>query len=372
MNIPQAKPAQLILGDCLKWLPKLPARSVDLVFADPPYYLQLNKDLYRPDDSQVQSMHEDWDQFTGFADYDAFTYEWLSLLRRVMKPRSALWISGTYHNIFRVGAMLQDMGYWIMNTITWRKINGMPNFRGSRFKNDVEFLIWAKYSNKSRYTFHHNLMKRFNDFGAGKQAGSVWQIHTCGGDERLKDRTGRKLHPAQKPEELVRRAILATSNPGDTILDPFMGTGTTIAVAKYLLRHSIGIESDPAYFKAAEKRIAKVDTIDPKHPDITDALRNTLPRVAFKTLIDKGYFHIGQKLYLDRPEVTAIILENGKLACLSNGMMDTIHGLGRRLKDAQSCNGWLHWYYEDEAGDRQQIDVRRAQYRADKADKEDV
>ena len=219
---------RIIKGDCIETLQKLPEGSVDLIFADPPYNLQLQQDLWRPNHTHVAAVDDKWDQFDDFAAYDAFTRSWLLAARRVMKKTSTIWVSGTYHNIFRVGNILQDLDFWILNTITWFKPNAMPNFRGTRLKNDVEFVIWAKYSEKSKYTFHHHLMKQFND---SKQLGSVWTIPVCGGAERLKDETGKKLHSTQKPEELLKRIILASSNVSDVVLDPFLGSGTTAAVA---------------------------------------------------------------------------------------------------------------------------------------------
>lgn len=363
MKTPQ-DPPQLFFGDCMDYLPLLPARSVALVVADPPYYLQLEKNLWRPDDSLVEPLREDWDQFDSYAAYDAFTRNWLTEVRRVMKPDGAIWVSGTYHNIMRVGVAMQDLGFWVLNMVTWHKRNGMPNFRGSRFKNDVEYLLWAKYSRKSRYTFHHHLMKQFNDFSPGKQAGSVWQIHTCSGEERLKDTRGRKLHPTQKPEELAKRMILAASNPGDTVLDPFMGTGTTIAVARKLLRRGIGIERERRYYRAAVQRIALVQPIELDHYYITEAMKTRPSRIPFKNLIAAGYLRVGQTLYLDRPRVEATILPNGNLAS-KNGVIDSIHGLGRHLKGAVSCNGWIHWHYIDEKGKRRKIDELRQRYRAE-------
>ena len=241
---------QLIQGNSLEILPLLAEDSVDLVFADPPYNLQLKQDLWRPNHTQVDAVNDKWDQFDSFKAYDEFTKQWLLEVKRVMKPNSSIWVSGTYHNIFRVGAIMQNLGFWILNTVGWMKYNAMPNFRGRRLKNDIEFIIWAKYDEKSRYTFNHHLMKRFNDYGEGKQLGSVWQINTCISPERLRDDNGDKLHPTQKPEALLQRIILASSLPDDIILDPFAGTGTTPKMAKYLHRQYIAIEQEENYHQA--------------------------------------------------------------------------------------------------------------------------
>jgi modification methylase len=350
---------QIVLGDALDLLPTLPHSSVDLVFADPPYNLQLRQELWRPNMTLVDAVNEEWDQFDGFAAYDDFTRAWLTAVRRVMKPTATIWVSGTYHNIFRVGTILQDLGFWLLNTIVWFKTNATPNFRGIRLKNDVEFVVWAKYSEKSRYTFNHHEMKQFNE---GKQLGSMWTIPVCGGPERLKDKDGKKLHPTQKPEELLKRIILASSNPGDTVLDPFVGSGTTAVVAKWLHRHWIGIDSDQTYVQAARARIETVQPLDPADPVLRPSSRNRPARVPFMALLEQGYLKPGQTLYLKHSEHQAEILENGQLQ--ANGRVGSIHGLGAQLKQVPSCNGWMQWYYKDEAtGQRKPLDVLRKQVR---------
>jgi modification methylase len=349
---------QILRGDTLDVLTTLPPASVDLVFADPPYNLQLHQDLWRPNQTQVDGVDDAWDQFEDFAAYDAFTRAWLEGARRVMKDTASIWVSGTYHNIFRVGSIMQDLGFWLLNTVSWHKGNAMPNFRGTRLKNDVEFVIWAKRSETSRYTFNHHLMKQFNE---GKQLGSVWAIPVCGGPERLKDADGKKLHPTQKPEELLKRIIVASSRPGDVVLDPFLGSGTTAAVAKLLHRRWIGIERDPIYIEAAQKRIDNVQ------PMLFDELGEYMPtekpsKVAFSELLKQGYLEPGQTLYLDGPESTAVILEDGQLR--SNGFTGSIHRVGAQLKNSPSCNGWVHWQYIDEAnGTKRPIDYLRNQIR---------
>lgn len=346
---------QIVLGDALEVLSGLPKASVDLVFADPPYNLQLQQELWRPNLTRVDAVDEEWDQFADFATYDEFTRAWLSAVRQVMKETATIWVSGTYHNIFRVGTIMQDLGFWILNTVTWFKPNAMPNFRGKRLKNDVEFVIWAKRSEKARYTFNHHAMKQFND---GKQLGSVWTIPVCAGEERLRDEAGKKLHPTQKPEELLKRIILASSNPGDVVLDPFVGTGTTAAMAKLLRRHWIGIDREEVYIQAARQRVEAVRPLAPDSllPDTRVASKTT--RVPFRLLLEHGYLKIGQKLYLDRSGHTAVILENGLLQV--NGLSGSIHQVGARLKNAPSCNGWTHWYYQDSStGQIKPIDVLR-------------
>jgi modification methylase len=350
---------QILLGEVLDLLPTLPRRSVDLVFADPPYNLQLRQDLWRPNLTMVDAVDEDWDQFEDFAAYDAFTRAWLTAVRDVMKPTATIWISGTYHNIFRVGAILQDLGFWLLNTVSVFKPNAMPNFRGTRLKNDVEFVIWAQSSKKGRYTFNHHVMKQFNE---GKQLGSAWTIRVCGGQERLRDADGKKLHPTQKPEALLRRIILASSRPGDIVLDPFVGTGTTAAVAKQLRRHWIGIERDQTYVQAARRRLESVQLMLPADPMLQTTAQEKQPRVPFEALLERGYLSVGQELYLSHSGHTAVILENGQLR--ANGFVGSIHQLGARLKNAPSCNGWTHWYYADEAtGQRQPIDSLRKKIR---------
>ena len=349
---------QILHGDTLAILPTLPAKSVDLIFADPPYNLQLQQELWRPNLTRVDAVDDEWDQFHDFAAYDAFTRAWLQAARRVMKNSATIWISGTYHNIFRVGNILQDLGFWILNTVTWHKVNAMPNFRGTRLKNDVEFVIWAKRDEKSRYTFNHHQMKQFN---GSKQLGSVWTIPVCGGPERLKDADGKKLHPTQKPEELLMRIIVASSKAEDVVLDPFLGSGTTAAVAKQMHRKWIGIERDPVYIEAAQ---ARVDSVQPMLlVDLEGYSPQEKPsRVPFKVLLQEGYLQPGQVLYLDSPESTAVILENGDIQ--SNGYTGSIHRVGALLKHAPSCNGWMHWQYVDEAsGGRQPIEVLRRKIR---------
>jgi len=349
---------RILHGNTLEILPTLPPHSVDLVFADPPYNLQLRQDLWRPNMTLVDAVDDEWDQFEDFRTYDEFTRAWLLAVHDVMKATATIWISGTYHNIFRVGALLQDLGFWILNTVVWLKGNAMPNFRGKRLKNDVEFVIWAKRSKEARYTFHHRAMKQFNK---GKQLGSVWQIPLCGGEERLRDGSGKKLHPTQKPEELLRRILLASSDPGDVVLDPFVGSGTTAAVAKQLHRHWIGIEQDATYVRAARKRVEAVRPLDADHPLLKN-VGDRSARVSFKTLLERGFLQPGEALYLDGSGPVATILEDGLLQV--DGFVGSIHKVGAQLKQMPFCNGWTHWYYrDDETGQLRPIDVLRQQSR---------
>ena len=283
-----------------------------------------------------------------------------------MKDTATIWISGTYHNIFRVGAILQDLGFWLLNTVTWFKPNAMPNFRGTRLKNDVEFVIWAQPRKGARYTFHHHLMKQFND---DKQLGSMWSIPVCGGAERLRDETGQKLHPTQKPEALLKRIILASSNPGDRVLDPFLGSGTTAAVARQLHRRWIGIERETAYVQAARERVLAAQPLPADDPLLQVMLPP--PRVPFEDLLRRGYLRPGQQLYLKGGQQSAVILESGRLQ--AGRITGTIHTLGARLLDVPSVNGWLLWHYvDDETDQRQPLDVLRKRVRQElKAKQED-
>jgi DNA modification methylase len=353
---------RLYLDDALNILPQLPAACVDLVFADPPYNLQLKSELWRPDHSHVNAVNDEWDHFGSFGAYDAFTRQWLQQVRRLMKPDATIWVSGTYHNIFRVGTIMQNLGFWILNTVVWYKHNAMPNFRGMRLKNDVEFIIWAKYQENSHYLYHHHFMKHFNDSAPGKQLGCVWQIKTCGGAERLRDEHGERLHPTQKPEALLERIILASSRPGQTVLDPFIGTGTSAVVARRFLRHWIGVEQHEPYYHAALQRISATQALPASDPRITSVYDEHLPRVAFRKLIKYGYLHAGQSLYLHNPDCEAIILENGTLQI--GTIEGSIHQLASLLTGIPSQNGWKHWEYRDESGIFHSINQLRQIYRS--------
>jgi DNA modification methylase len=332
---------QVIQGDCVEVLADLPPESIDLVFADPPYNLQLQNDLWRPNHTKVNAVDEAWDQFDDFEDYDAFSREWLRVCHRVLKPTGTLWVIGTYHNIHRVGTILQDLGYWTLNEITWVKTNPMPNFRGVRFTNAHETLLWVQKERGARYTFNHHAMKSLN---GEKQMRSDWVLPICTGPERLRV-NGEKAHPTQKPEALLYRVIAASSNPGDVVLDPFFGTGTTGAVAHRLHRRWIGVEKEVAYVELARKRIADLDGRE-YDPDvfITPEPRR-LPRVPFGLLVEAGYLHPGQKLYFrSQGEMAARVLADGILEY--NEERGSIHKFAKLITGAPA-NGWELWYYKD-------------------------
>jgi modification methylase len=345
---------RIIQGDCLEWLPRFPAGSVDMIFADPPYNLQLRGDLYRPNMTRVDAVEEEWDQFDSFKAYDEFTKAWLSACRRVLKEDGTLWVIGSYHNIYRVGRILQDLGFWILNDILWVKTNPMPNFRGVRFTNAHEILIWAARSKEARYTFNHHAMKSLN---RDKQMRSDWHLPICSGPERIK-LEGRKAHPTQKPEALLYRVILSSTQPGDLVLDPFFGVGTTGAVAKKLHRRWIGIEQQEEYVKVAQ---ARIDAVEPEPYeegafDVRDHKR-LAKRVPFTLLLEHGYLQPGENLFFkgDR-EQSAKVRADGKL--LVGDFVGSIHQAGKHLSSGAPCNGWEHWYFERE-GQLKVINVLR-------------
>lgn len=345
---------RILPGDCIEAMRSLPTNSVDLVFADPPYNLQLGGDLNRPDGSHVDAVTDHWDQFDSFRAYDTFTREWLTEARRVLKPDGALWVIGSYHNIFRVGAILQDLGFWILNDIVWRKANPMPNFRGTRFTNAHETLIWASMGEKARYQFNYRTMKTLND---ELQMRSDWVMPICGGGERLKE-GGKKAHPTQKPEALLYRVLLATTEKGDVVLDPFFGTGTTGAVAKRLGREWIGCEREDFYRDVAEKRIAKELPLDESALTTMQSAR-TAPKVAFGAVVETGLIPPGTQVFDKKRRWIATVRADGSLEC--DGKTGSIHGLGKELQAAPSCNGWSFWHYEVGA-DVQPIDAARQLY----------
>ncbi len=346
----------VMIGDCVETLKSLPGESVDLVFADPPYNLQLDGELLRPNNTRVDGVDNDWDKFSSFAAYDQFTREWLAECHRVLKPDGAIWVIGSYHNIFRLGVALQDLGFWVLNDVVWRKTNPMPNFRGRRFTNAHETMIWASKSQRSKYTFNYEAMKASND---DVQMRSDWLFPICSGPERLKDDTGRKAHPTQKPEALLHRLILASTSKGDVVLDPFFGTGTTGAVARRLGRKWIGIERDTDYARAAEARIAKVQPLGPEDTDTMRSKRSE-PRVPFGTIIELGILTAGHTLYDPRHRIKARVRADGTLAW--KGEQGSIHKLGATVQNKTACNGWTFWHYEVE-GQLKPIDILRTQAR---------
>jgi modification methylase len=350
---------RIIVGDCVAALAALPARSVDAIFADPPYNLQLQGELHRPDDSRVDAVDDDWDQFESFAAYDAFTRAWLTAARRVLKPDGTIWVIGSYHNIFRVGTALQDLGFWLLNDVIWRKANPMPNFRGRRFTNAHETLIWASRDAKARYTFNYEALKAGNE---DVQVRSDWFIPLCTGEERLKDEAGRKVHPTQKPEALLARVLLASTRPGDLVLDPFFGSGTTGAVAKRLGRRFIGIERDPAYARAAEARIAAVEPL-PEASLAPFQTQREAPRVAFAALVERGMIAPGTVLTDEKRRFQAVVRADGAL--MAGPQVGSIHKIGALVQGAQACNGWTFWHLNDNQGRLSPIDALRARIRAE-------
>ncbi len=342
-RVPSAvKTDHVLVGDCIEELRKLPDACVDLVFADPPYNLQLASELLRPNNTRVDGVDDAWDKFSSFAAYDAFCRAWLGECRRILKPDGAIWVIGSYHNVFRLGAALQDLGFWIQNDIVWRKVNPMPNFRGKRFTNAHETLIWAARDQRSRPTFNYESLKALND---DIQMRSDWLFPICSGPERLKDDGGRKAHPTQKPEALLGRVLLATTNVGDIVLDPFFGTGTTGAVARRLGRKWIGIERDDDYARAARDRIAAVT---PLTASTLEAVRSKRaePRVPFGTIIELGILPAGSPLYDERRRVRAEVKADGSVAL--PGMQGSIHRVGAFAQGKEACNGWTFWHFESE------------------------
>jgi modification methylase len=364
MKPPELPFDQVLQGDSLEVLPTLPENSVDLIFADPPYNLQLDGDLWRPNSTRVNGVDDAWDRFQGFAEYDAFTRAWLEACRRVLKDTGTIWVIGTYHNIYRVGAILQDLEYWILNDVAWIKANPMPNFRGVRLTNAHETLIWAQKKRAAPYTFNHHDMKALNDDGRESgvlQMRSDWYLPLCTGKERLKV-NGAKAHATQKPEALLYRTLLASSKPGDVVLDPFFGTGTTGAVAKKLHRHWIGIERDPDYVEIARQRIEAVEPASLTDIELISPEDRKQPRIPFGVLLENGFVQPGQTLYFgERGDISAVILANGHLCC--RGMVGSIHQIAKALRQGP-CNGWTHWHYLDEkTGERVAIDRLRERVR---------
>ena len=345
---------RLIRGDCIAAMAALPDACVDMIFADPPYNLQLGGDLYRPEGGRVDAVDDAWDKFDTLAIYDKFTREWLAQAKRILKPNGSIWVIGSYHNIFRVGATLQDQGFWILNDIIWRKANPMPNFKGTRFTNAHETLIWASQGEDARYTFNYRAMKTLND---ELQMRSDWVLPICGGQERLK-RNGTKAHPTQKPEALLYRILLACTKKGDIVLDPFFGTGTTGAVAKRLGRHWIGIEREDSYCEVALERIAEALPLDESALTIMQTPR-AAPKVAFGTLVETGYLAPGAILSDSKRRWKAVVRIDGSLDL--NGETGSIHKLGAQVQGAPSCNGWTFWHHE-ENGVLKPIDTLRQTY----------
>lgn len=351
---------QILHGDCIEILKSIPENSVDLIFADPPYNLQLHNDLYRPNMTKVDAVNDSWDQFENFAEYDEFTRQWLSESRRVLKETGTIWVIGTYHNIYRVGAIMQDLEFWFLNDIVYIKNNPMPNFRGVRFTNAHETMIWAQKKKGAKYTFNHQSMKKLNDDSRenGLQMRSDWNLNLVNGKQRIRS-NGVKTHSTQKPEALLYRIILASSNPGDVVLDPFFGTGTTGAVAKKLGRNWVGIERDRKYIKVAEKRIDAVQEAD---RDVLDVEKRKPARVPFGALLENGLLQPGQMLYFAKNGTKAKILSNAHIRC--GEVTGSIHGVAKSLMNGAPANGWDLWFYKDEDGKKIPLDTLREKFRS--------
>lgn len=329
----------IINADCIETMNALEENSVDVIFADPPYNMQLGDTLLRPDNTVVNGVDEEWDSFESLAAYDEYTKQWLSAAKRVLKDNGSLWVIGSYHNIFRVGYILQNLGFWILNDIVWSKTNPMPNFKGTRFTNAHETMIWAVKNPKAKYTFNYEAMKALND---ETQMRSIWELPICTGKERLKNDEGEKLHPTQKPEALLYRVLLASTKPGDVVLDPFFGTGTTGAVAKKLGRHFVGIERDKAYVDGAIKRIEEVSPIAEDAAEFT--CKKKMPRVPFGAVLERGMLQPGDILTDAGGKHSAIIRSDGSV---KSGLAEgSIHQVGAAEQNAAACNGWEYWYYK--------------------------
>ncbi len=343
----------ILKGDCISQLEKLPKHSVDAIFADPPYNLQLGGGLTRPDQSEVDGVTNAWDQFESFEAYDAFTRAWLLACKRVLKPTGTIWVIGSYHNIFRVGAIMQDLGFWMLNDVVWLKTNPMPNFRGKRFTNAHETMIWASRDKDAKgYTFNYEALKAFND---DTQMRSDWTLPICTGHERLKGEDGKKVHPTQKPESLLYRVMLSSTNPGDVILDPFFGTGTTGAVAKKLGRHFVGIERDRDYIKAAQERIDAVEPVEMNSLKVMQGKR-AAPRIPFGRLLENDLLKPGAVLTDKKGKHFAMVRADGSL--VSGPHTGSIHKVGALVQGLDACNGWTYWYF-DKDGERAPIDELR-------------
>ena len=347
----------ILQGDCVAEMARLPDKSVDMIFADPPYNLQLGGDLFRPEGSRVDAVDDDWDKFESLTAYDNFTREWLEQARRVLKDSGTIWVIGSYHNIYRVGALLQDADFWILNDIVWRKTNPMPNFRGTRFTNAHETLLWCAKDEKARYTFNYRAMKALND---DLQMRSDWLLPICAGGERVKGEDGSKAHPTQKPEALLYRILLACTRPGDVVLDPFFGTGTTGAVARRLGRRWIGIEREPGYVKVARERIDSTLPLDESAMQTVPDKRDQ-PRVAFGLLVESGLVPAGATLTDAKRLWMATVRSDGSIACESHS--GSIHKVGAGLQNAPSCNGWTFWHLVD-GGTIKLLDILRQQHLA--------
>jgi modification methylase len=353
---------RVLQGDCVAEMRKLPKGSVDLIFADPPYNLQLGGELHRPNNTRVNGVDDDWDKFASFAAYDDFTREWLTEAKRLLKPTGSLWVIGSYHNIYRVGALLQDLGFWLLNDVVWVKTNPMPNFRGTRFANAHETLLWCAPEKDAKPVFNYRAMKALND---DVQMRSDWLLPICNGQERLRGADGEKAHATQKPEALLHRVILSSSNPGAVVLDPFFGSGTTGAVARRLRRHFIGIEREAAYVKIARDRIAAVKPVEDEELTTTPSPRSA-PRIPFGRLVERGLLDPGVKLFDQRRRWAAKVRADGTIATetAQGRLLGSIHKVGAEVQGAPSCNGWTFWHFEH-GGKLVALDVLRQRLRSE-------
>ncbi len=349
---------KIINGDCLTEIKKIPDNSFDLVFADPPYNMQLGKNLRRPDSSKVNGVNDKWDQFISFKHYDEFSKTWLTECKRILKENGSIWVIGSYHNIFRLGYHIQNLKYWLLNDVIWRKSNPMPNFRGTRFTNAHETLIWASKNKNSKYTFNYQSLKCLND---DLQMRSDWTFPICNGKERLK-KNGKKIHSTQKPEELLHRILLATTNKGDRIFDPFLGTGTTAVVAKKLGRNYYGIEKERKYFKVASDRIKKAKVIDDSYLDTIENNKSK-PRIPFGSLVELGILKPGKSLFDAKKKINAKIMADGSIKYKESA--GSIHKVAAKIMGADSCNGWTYWHYNMN-GSTVLIDSLRQKFIAEK------
>ncbi len=349
---------KIVCGDCLKELKKIPDNSFDLVFADPPYNMQIGENLIRPDSSKVNGVNDEWDKFDSFKHYDEFCKTWLSECKRILKDEGSIWVIGSYHNIFRLGYHLQNLKYWLLNDVIWRKNNPMPNFKGTRFTNSHETLIWASKNKGSKYTFNYQSLKCLND---DLQMRSDWTLPICNGKERLK-KNGKKIHSTQKPEALLHRIILATTNKGNSILDPFVGTGTTAVVAKKLGRKYYGIEKDKKYFEAAKERINKTIKIEDSYLDTIENNKSK-PRVPFGSLVELGIIKPGALLFDPKRKINVKIMADGSIKYKESE--GSIHKIAAKIMGTESCNGWTYWYY-NQNGSTVSIDSLRQKFIAEK------
>ena len=330
---------KIVNGNALEILKTIPSKSFDLVFADPPYNLQIGKKLKRPDDSKVNGVSDKWDQFKDFKDYDNFCKEWLNECKRVLKDNGSIWIIGTYHNIFRIGYHIQNMSYWILNDVIWKKNNPMPNFKGTRFTNAHETLIWASKNKNSKYTFNYQSLKCLND---DLQMRSDWTLPICNGKERIK-KNGKKIHSTQKPESLLHRVLLASTNKGDFIFDPFLGTGTTAVVAKKLGRNYFGIEKEKKYFNTIKQRLEKTPKIEDEYLDVIKNNKSK-PRIPFGSLVELGIIKPGMNIFDQKKKVNAKIMADGSIK--HQKLEGSIHKIAAKIIGADSCNGWTYWHYD--------------------------